>query len=65
MILLKVTAILAMIVTIGILAMGIGSMAHGGAYDAKHSTQWMTARVVAQAVAFALILLAIYEAIIT
>ncbi len=64
MTMLKMTAILAMFVTIGMLAMGIGSMAHGGSFDQKHSGQWMTARVVAQAIAFALVLLAIYLAVI-
>ncbi|MHB8455828.1 MAG: twin transmembrane helix small protein [Acidiferrobacterales bacterium] len=63
MAMLKITAILAMLVTIGMLAMGIGSMAHGGSFDQKHSGQWMTARVVAQAVAFTLVLVAIYLAV--
>lgn len=41
------------------LGLGIGTMAHGGAYDRAHSTQYMALRLGAQAAALVLILLAI------
>ncbi len=47
--------ILALLATIITLGWGIGSMAHGGAYDTKHYTQLMSARVILQAIALALI----------
>jgi len=41
---------------------GIWSMAHGGEFDQKHSTQLMFARVAMQAITVALLLLAVYIA---
>ncbi len=51
--------ILAMVITIGALFWGVGSMAHGGSYDDEHSEKLMFARVGLQAVAFTLIVLAL------
>jgi hypothetical protein len=47
---------LATLATIAALVTGIGSMAGGGTYDQQHSHQWMTLRVVFQAVAVGLML---------
>lgn len=55
--LLNVLIILALIATIVSLGWGIGSMAHGGSFDAKHSAQLMSARVGFQGVAVALLLI--------
>ena len=52
--------IMALLAVLATLAWGLGSMAHGGSYDRKHSEQIMFTRVGIQAVAFALIGLAIY-----
>ncbi len=54
--------LLAMMVTIGMLATGLWSMAHGGEFDRKHSDQFMIARVGAQGVTLLLLFLAIYLA---
>jgi hypothetical protein len=50
---------LAMLATIGALVTGIGSMAGGGSYDEQHSHQWMTLRVVFQAIAVGLLLVVV------
>lgn len=50
----------ALIMTIGVIGTGIWSMAHGGEFDRKHSTQLMFARVGMQGVTFLLLLLAVY-----
>jgi len=42
---------LAVLATVATLATGIGSMAAGGGYDARHSHEWMALRVVFQAIA--------------
>lgn len=47
---------LATVATIAALVTGVGSMAGGGSYDARHSHQWMALRVVFQAIAVALLL---------
>jgi len=57
--LLNLLIILALIATIISLGWGIGSMAHGGSYDAKHSEQLMSARVGFQALAVVLLLIAL------
>ena len=59
---LTVVIILAMLITIGVLATGIWSMAHGGEFDRKHSDQLMAARVGAQAVTLLLLFLAVFLA---
>ncbi len=48
----------ALIATIVSLAWGIGSMAHGGRFDTKHSTHFMSARVVLQGLVVVLMLIA-------
>ena len=60
--LLTLIIILAMISTVAVLAIGIGSMAHGGEYDEKHETQFMFARVGLQGATFLLLLAALYLA---
>lgn len=52
--------ILALIATIVALAWGVGSMAHGGSYDDKHSEEIMFTRVGLQALAFVLIVVALF-----
>ena len=51
------TIIMVLIAAVATLIWGVGSMAHGGTYDRKHSEQLMFTRIGIQAVAFALILL--------
>lgn len=51
--------IFALIATIAALGWGIGSMAHGGAFDAKHSHQLMGARVGFQGLAIVLLVAAL------
>jgi len=48
----------ALVMTIGVIGTGIWSMAHGGEFDRKHSTQFMIARVGMQAVTLLLLLAA-------
>lgn len=60
--LLTAIIILCVILTAGVLITGIGSMAHGGQFDEKHSGQFMFARVGVQAVTFLLLLLALFLA---
>lgn len=52
----------ALLMTVGLIGTGLWSMAHGGEFDRKHSTQLMFARVGMQGIAFVLLLLAIYIA---
>ncbi len=52
----------ALLATIGLIGTGIWSMAHGGQFDEKHSTQLMFARVAMQGITFLLLLFAIYLA---
>ena len=59
---LNVVIVAALLMTIGLMGTGIWSMAHGGEYDQKHSTQLMLARVVMQAVTLLLLLLAMFLA---
>lgn len=58
--LLTTVVILAAIATAVVLVMGVRSMAHGGAYDRRHSGGLMGARIGLQALAFVLMLVAIY-----
>jgi hypothetical protein len=51
-----VPALLATVITLG---GGIGSMAHGGAYDRKHSAQIMGVRVGLQGLTFTVPLIAL------
>ena len=54
--------ILALLATVVTLGMGIRSMARGGDYDQAHDTQFMTWRVILQAVTFVLLVLALITA---
>ena len=58
--LLNLVVILALLATIGALVFGLVSMARGGDYDAKHSEQFMSARLIFQAVALLLIVVALF-----
>ncbi len=58
MTMLTITIILALVATIVSLGWGLGSMAHGGTYDSKHSGQLMNARVIFQGLALVLLLIA-------
>lgn len=59
---LNVAIVGALIMTVGVIFTGIWSMAHGGEFDQKHSTQLMFARVGMQGITILLLLLAIYLA---
>lgn len=50
----------ALLMTIALIGTGIWSMAHGGEFDRKHSTQLMFARVGMQALTVLLLLFAVY-----
>ncbi len=52
----------ALLTTIGLVGTGIWSMAHGGQFDEKHSTQLMFARVAMQGITILLLLFAVYLA---
>lgn len=54
------TVMLALVATIVVFGVGIGSMVHGGKFDIKHCDQFMSARVGIQAVAILLLLFAIF-----
>jgi len=56
---LTILIVLAMLSTLGVLVMGVGSMAHGGKYDDEHSQQLMYARVGLQGVTFLLLVVAL------
>ncbi len=58
--LLNLVVILALLATIGALGFGLVSMARGGAYDARHSEQFMAARLIFQSVALLLIIVALF-----
>ncbi|MDH5354246.1 MAG: twin transmembrane helix small protein [Gammaproteobacteria bacterium] len=59
---LTMVIMLALVATIGLIGTGVWSMAHGGEFDRKHSTQLMFARVGMQAVTVLLLLFAVYLA---
>jgi len=59
---LNVVIVAALLMTVGLIGTGIWSMAHGGEFDQKHSTQLMFARVGMQGVTFLLLLLAMFIA---
>lgn len=59
---LTIVIVLCAVITAGVLITGIGSMAHGGRFDDRHSDQFMFARVGAQAVTLLLLLLALFLA---
>ena len=59
---LTILIVAALVMTIGLIGTGIWSMAHGGEFDQKHSTQLMFARVGMQGITFLLLLAAIFFA---
>jgi len=60
---LTVLIVLATLATAVSLGAGIVSMAHGGRFDDRHSTQLMAARVGAQGAALLLLLVAVWLAL--
>ena len=54
-----VLVLIAMFITLGVLATGIIGMARGGEFNAKYGNKLMRARVIAQGVALALFALAV------
>jgi Hypoxia induced protein conserved region len=60
MIMLTALIILALIATLISLGWGIGSMAHGGSFDARHSSQFMNARVIFQGLTVVLLIIAFF-----
>ena len=56
---LTTAVILMFIITVATLVWGVSSMAHGGSYDREHSENLMFTRVGVQALAFALIVVAL------
>lgn len=59
---LNLVIIIALLMTVAVIGTGIWSMAHGGEFDEKHSTQLMVARVGMQGVTVLLLLLAFFLA---
>ncbi|MEQ8355401.1 MAG: twin transmembrane helix small protein [Kiloniellaceae bacterium] len=54
-----VALLIAMLITLGVLATGIIAMARGGEFNAKYGNKLMRARVIAQGVALAIFALAV------
>ena len=59
---LTILIVAALLMTVGVVLTGVWSMAHGGEFDQKHSTQIMFARVGMQGATILLLLLAIFIA---
>jgi hypothetical protein len=59
MITLQVIVIVALLATVGALATGIASMAHGEEFDRRHSAQLMFTRVGLQGLTLVLLILAL------
>jgi len=57
---LNMVIVAALMITIAVIVTGIWSMAHGGEFDKKHSTQLMVARVGMQGITVLLLLFAVY-----
>lgn len=55
--------ILALLATIVALGWGVGSMAHGGSFDARHATQFMFARIGLQGLAVILLIIALLASV--
>ena len=53
-----IALLIAMLITLGVIATGIIGMARGGEFNAKYGNTLMRARVISQFVALALMLLA-------
>ena len=62
MTLLTMIIIAAMVMTVAVLFMGLGSMLHGGEFDERHSSQFMFARVLMQAATLLLLVVAFFLA---
>ena len=60
--LLTIVIIAALVITVGVLITGLGSMAHGGEFNEKYGTQLMFARVGMQGITLILLLVALYLA---
>ncbi len=58
--LVTIVIVVAMLMTVGVLITGIGSMAHGGEFDRKHEGEFMFARVGMQLITILLLLFAVY-----
>ncbi len=56
---LSIVIVLAAIATAAVLVTGLGSMAHGGSFDDRHSHQFMFARVALQGVVLLLVIVAL------
>jgi uncharacterized membrane protein affecting hemolysin expression len=57
---LLIVALIACFAVLGVLLFGVGSFAKGGEFNRKYANKIMRLRIIAQAVAIALILLAVY-----
>lgn len=57
---LNMVIVAALLITVVVIGTGIWSMAHGGEFDRKHSTELMVARVGMQGITVVLLLLAVY-----
>ncbi|MGR3570959.1 twin transmembrane helix small protein [Brevirhabdus sp.] len=55
-----IVVVIAVFIVLGILLFGIGGFAKGGEFNRKHANRIMRYRVIAQAVAIALILAFVY-----
>lgn len=61
MVILTSLVFMAVLATLASLASGIAAMAHGGEIGHQSSAQWMVWRVLFQAAAFLIVLLALFE----
>ena len=59
---LTVVIVAALLMTVAMIGTGIWSMAHGGEFDRKHSTQFMMARVGLQGATLLLLIVAFFLA---
>lgn len=57
---LNMIIVVALLMTVAVIGTGIWSMAHGGEFDEKHSSQLMVARVGMQGITVLLLLLAVF-----
>lgn len=57
---LNMLIVVALLMTVAVIGTGIWSMAHGGEFDEKHSSQLMIARVGMQGITVLLLLFAVY-----
>lgn len=57
---LNMLIVVALLMTVAVIGTGIWSMAHGGEFDEKHSSQLMIARVGMQGITVVLLLLAVF-----